>query len=180
MQLTTMSRRIFLAAVWIGLGFSPECGAAQSPPTSYRTTADVPFRAGPGANYQTITTLPKGIKVTVIGRDGHWLKVESKHGGKPGYIDEQFARLARAAQGAAAKGSPASVAGPYRTLRAVNLRSGPGAKYAVVTKIPAGIRVNIVRAEGDWLRVESKKGGKPGYLEKSAVERWKERELTTH
>jgi hypothetical protein len=28
------------------------------------------------------------------------------------------------------------------------------------------LKVNVVRAEGDWLRVESKKGGKPGYLEK--------------
>ena len=33
------------------------------------------------------------------------------------------------------------------------------------------MKINVVRAEGDWLRVESKKGGKPGYLEKKSVER---------
>jgi hypothetical protein len=44
-----------------------------------------------------------------------------------------------------------------------------------VTKIPSGIVVNVIRAEGDWLRVESKKGGKPGYLEKKSVERWTNR-----
>jgi len=29
----------------------------------------------------------------------------------------------------------------------------------------------VVRAEGDWLKVESKRGGKPGYIEKRDVER---------
>jgi hypothetical protein len=41
-----------------------------------------------------------------------------------------------------------------------------------MAKLPAGIKVNVVRAEGDWLRIESKRGNKPGYLEKRSVERW--------
>jgi uncharacterized protein YgiM (DUF1202 family) len=68
-----------------------------------------------------------------------------------------------------------SVAGAYKTLKDVDLRKGPGTKYKVVTKLPAGLKVNVVRAEGDWLRVESKKGGKPGYLERKSVERWTEK-----
>lgn len=79
------------------------------------------------------------------------------------------------AQAAASKSAPASVAGPYRTLREIDLHEGPGAKTHVVAKLPAGIKVNVVRAEGDWLRVESKKGGKPGYLERKSVERWTDR-----
>jgi hypothetical protein len=43
-----------------------------------------------------------------------------------------------------------------------------------VARIPADIKVNVVRAEGDWLRVESKKGGKPGYVDKRDVERWRD------
>jgi hypothetical protein len=43
--------------------------------------------------------------------------------------------------------------------------------YPVVANLPSGIEVNVVRAEGDWLRIESKKGAKPGYLEKRSVER---------
>jgi len=67
--------------------------------------------------------------------------------------------------------TPGPTAGAYRTIKEVDLREGPGAKYPVVAKIPAEVKVNVVRAEGDWLRVESKKGGKPGYLEKRSVER---------
>lgn len=144
---------------------------------TYTVTEDVPLRAGPGTNHPIITTLPKGIKIHVVGREGYWLRVESKHGDKPGYIDDRFARLDTPDTAAAPKSPPAAttVAGAYRTLRDVELREGPGTKYKSVALIPAGIKVHVVRAEGDWLRVESKKGGKPGYLEKRSVERWTDR-----
>src|SRR5919106_3108158 len=79
---------------------------AQTTRGTYTTTADVPLRAGPGANHPVITTLPKGIKINVVGKEGYWLKVESKHGGKPGYIEQRFARLETTAKNAAPK--PAS------------------------------------------------------------------------
>jgi uncharacterized protein YraI len=67
------------------------------------------------------------------------------------------------------------VTGAYKTIKDVDLRQGPGAKYPVVAKIPSDIRVNVVRVEGDWLRVESKRGAKPEYLEKRSVEPWDDR-----
>lgn len=139
---------------------------------TYITTADVSLRSGPGVSYSVVTTLPKGIKINVVGRQGYWLKVESKHGGAPGYIDEQFAAPAGSAQNSTTK--KPQLTGAYRTLVDVDLRQGPGAKYPVVARLPSGIKVNVVGAEGDWLRVESKHSGKPGYLERRFVERWTE------
>ena len=147
---------------------------AQSTRGTYTTTADVPLRAGPGTNHPVITTLPKGIKINVVAKEGYWLKVESKHGDKPGYIDEKFALRETTAQSPPPipkAATPASTAGAYRTLKDVDLREGPGTKYKTVATLPAGMKINVVRAEGDWLRVESIKGGKPGYLEKKSVER---------
>jgi uncharacterized protein YraI len=174
------NRRTMLAAFLLAIAMIVSNGAvhAQSARGSYVTTADVPLRNGPGNFHEVITTLPKGIKINVVGKEGFWLKVESKHGGKTGYIDEQFATPATAAAAAPPaqmKSPTASVTGEYRTLRDLDLREGPGAKYPTVAKIPAGIKVNVVRAEGDWLRVESKKGGKPGYVDKRDVERWTSR-----
>jgi len=142
---------------------------------NYTTTADVSLRSGPGMNYPVVTTLPKGININVVGRDGYWLKVESKHGGQPGYLDEQFAQPVGTTQAAAPKTTTTPIAGAYKTIKDVDLRQGPGAKYPVVAKIPSGIRVNVVRAEGDWLRIESKRGAKPGYVEKRSVEPWDDR-----
>jgi uncharacterized protein YraI len=146
--------------------------AAQPIPGSYLTTADVQLRSGPGTKYEVVSTIPKGIKISVVGREGYWLKVDSKQGNKPGYIDEQYARPLEAQQLAQSKAAPPAGAGAYRTLRDAELREGPGTKYKVVTKLPGGIKINVVRAEGDWLRVESKHGAKPGYIETRDAERW--------
>jgi uncharacterized protein YgiM (DUF1202 family) len=148
---------------------------AQQYKGSYETTAEVPLREGPGNFHKVITTLPKGIQINVVGKEGFWLKVESKHGGKPGYIDEQFARASTAAAAPAGQAPSTAVAGPYRTLREQDLRETPNTNARVVTRLPADIKVNVIRSEGDWLRVESQKGGKPGYLDKRDVERWKDR-----
>ena len=155
--------------------------SAQAVKGSYETTADVPLREGPGNFHKVVTTLPKGIQINVVGKEGYWLKVESKHGGKPGYIDEQFARPAVAATTPAANptpaagSSPTAAAGAYRTLREIDMRETPSANSRVVTRLPSDIKVNVIRSEGDWLRVESTKGGKPGYVDKRDVERWKDR-----
>jgi uncharacterized protein YraI len=164
----------FLTMLLFGPFFSSAIIESQTTRGTYTTTADVPLRAGPGTNHPVISTLPKGIKIDVVAKEGYWLKVESKHGDKPGYIDEKFARRETTAQTPPSPkaATPASTAGAYRTIKDVELREGPGTKYKTVATLPAGMKINVVRAEGDWLRVESKKGGKPGYLEKKSVERW--------
>jgi uncharacterized protein YraI len=173
MRMKFLSVAVLPLILVMATGFFADPPHAQTTRGTYETTQDVPLRAGPGTNHPVITTLPKGIKINVIAKEGYWLKIESKHGGKPGYIDEQFARPATAAQTRAPKTTTAaSAAGAYRTIKDVELRDGPGTKYKAVTTLPAGMKVNVVRAEGDWLRVESKKGGKPGYVEKKSVERW--------
>lgn len=173
------ARTVLLALVvgLSGLVIGPHVSAQQIKGT-YETTADVPLREGPGNYHKVVTTLPKGIQINVVGKEGFWLKVESKHGGKPGYVDEQFARPATPVTTPAAPGGPASfssVAGSYRTLREIDLRETPSANSRVVTRLPADIKVNVIRSEGDWLRVESNRGGKPGYVDRRDVERWKDR-----
>lgn len=130
-----------------------------------------------GLDYQAITTLPEAIKIHVIGGDGYWLKVESKHGGESGHVDELFARpKASAPSGTPTRFAPA-VVGAYRTVRDIELHE-PTANSPVVTKLPARIKVNVIGAEGDWLRVESKKisGALAGWLvcfEKRLAASWR-------
>lgn len=171
-----LSGRIAVAVIAFVIGLTELSSVnpvqAQQAKSSYETTADVPLREGPGNFHKIITTLPKGIKINVVGKEGYWLKVESSQGGKPGYIDDQFARPAIVA---AAPSASTTIAGPYRTLRELDLRETPSVNARMVTRLPADIKVNVVRAEGDWLRVESKRGGKPGYVDKRDVERWRDR-----
>ena len=132
---------------------------------AYITTSDVNVRSGPGSRYEIVARIKEGTKVNVAGRERDWLRVVSKRGNPPGYIDQRFARLA---DGQSNKTS-SFVPGAYTTLADTYLRKGPGLHYEVVTKIPKGIRVHVVAAEGDWLRVESKHGKPPGYIERRYV-----------
>jgi uncharacterized protein YgiM (DUF1202 family) len=173
-RFTTYLRRSLLL-IFLSTFLGVASGEAQSPRGTYVTTSEVEVRKGPGINHEVVATIPKDIKVDVVGKEGYWLKIESKHGGKPGYIDEQYARPLNYQQTAQAKPGGLTAAGPYRTLEEVDLREGPGTQHRIVAKLPAGIKVNVVRAEGDWLRVESKKGNRPGYVQRRFVERWTER-----
>jgi N-acetylmuramoyl-L-alanine amidase len=167
---------LYLSLVLIfAIVLSIEADAAQNTNGTYVTTADVKLRKGPGTTYGVLTTIPKNVNVNVVGKEGAWLRIESKHGGKPGYISEQYARPLAAQQIAQAKTSPQSIAGSYRTLRETELREGPAPTSRVITKLPANIKLNVIRSEGDWLRVESKHGGKPGYIERRSVEPWRDR-----
>ena len=143
-----------IGGVWMMLGLAVAgmfCATpvhAQQYKGSYETTAEVPLREGPGNYHKIITLLPKGIQINVVGKEGFWLRVESKHGGKPGYIDEQFARAAVAAPTQSTPSTPTAptaVAGWYRTLREQGLRETPSTTARVVTRLPADIKVNVIR-----------------------------------
>jgi uncharacterized protein YgiM (DUF1202 family) len=164
-----------LWSILLAMTTTPGATAAQAIQGTYVTTADVNLRKGPGTNYEIVTTIPKGVNINVVGKEGYWLKVESKHGGQPGYMDEQYAQPVSAQQSGQTKTSPLSSAGPYRTLRETDLREGPALTSRVITKLPANIKINVVRSEGNWLRVESKHGDKPGYVERQSAEPWRDR-----
>ncbi|MSP37339.1 MAG: hypothetical protein EXR70_02445 [Deltaproteobacteria bacterium] len=44
--------------------------------------------------YPVVADLTKGTSVEVVENDHGWLRIESKKGNKPGYIDASFARPA--------------------------------------------------------------------------------------
>ena len=161
------SARLWIAQfIWIELAtaaFLDQGNAAQTTETPYVTTADTELRKGPGAKYDVIRTIPKEVKINVVGKEGAWLKVQSKYGRESGYIDD---RNARPIAMAITKSNIPSVPGAYVTTGEVNLREGPGTKYKVLRKIPKDTKINVIRIDGDWLRVESKTENPPGYIDK--------------
>ncbi len=132
----------------------------------YVTTAATKVRSGPGMQFRAIADIPPDAKVNVVGKDGEWVLIVSKKGNAPGYIE-----LASVATwtGETAKEtvSPAAVEGRYEALTDTQVRSGPGLHYPVVASISKGTKLNVVEEDKGWLKVESKRGNKPGYVEAS-------------
>lgn len=48
-------------------------------------------RTGPGTNYEVVTSLAKGDKVTKLGVEGEWYRIQTSDG-KTGYISSQYAQ----------------------------------------------------------------------------------------
>jgi len=133
----------------------------------YTTTSDVKVRSGPGADYKVVAEIKSGTKVNAVATDGEWLKIVSKQGNPPGYIPERYARPT----GEPIKRKVSFIEGSYVATTDTLVREGPGLHYKSVAKITKGMKVHVVEGEGDWLKVQSKHGNPPGYIEKKYAER---------
>ena len=145
--------------------------AVGEPTQPYVTTSDVKVRSGPGTEYKVIADIKSGTKVNVAGYDGEWLKIISKIGNPPGYIQERYARPT----GEPIKKTVPFVQGSYTATADTYVREGPGLHYKNVAKITKGMKVQVVDAEGDWLKVQSNHGNPPGYIEKKYAQRQSDR-----
>jgi uncharacterized protein YgiM (DUF1202 family) len=129
----------------------------------YVTIEATKVRTGPGSQFRIIGDIGPNAKVQVVGRDGEWVLIVSKKGNAPGYIDIGAVKPASGEENE----TPPVTQGKYEVLVDTQVRSGPGLQYPVVAKIPKGIKINVVNEEKGWLKVESKQGKPPGYVEAS-------------
>ena len=128
------------------------------------TTTIARVRTGPGPQFRAIAEIPRDAKVNVVGRDGDWLLIVSKKGNAPGYIEMASVQ---SWNGETKKTLDPSAEGRYEALTDAHVRSGPGLHYPVVASVSKGTKLNVVEEEKGWLKVESKRGNKPGYVEAS-------------
>jgi uncharacterized protein YgiM (DUF1202 family) len=130
---------------------------------SYVTVGDTSVRSGPGERFKTVGLIKSNAKVHVVGRDGDWLLIVSKKGNAPGYINIAAAKPGEGEEQEQTNARP--IDGRYEALADTQVRSGPGPRYAVVAEIRKGTKLNVVGEEEGWLKVESKRGKKPGYVD---------------
>jgi uncharacterized protein YgiM (DUF1202 family) len=133
----------------------------------YVTTANTTVKSGPGSQFRTLAQIPQNAKVQVVGKDGDWVLIVSKKGNAPGFIE---LASVKPSTGDEPESSAPKVEGQYETLTGTQVRSGPGPNFPVVAKIDKGTKINVVGEENGWLKVESKRGNKPGYVDASLAQ----------
>jgi uncharacterized protein YgiM (DUF1202 family) len=131
----------------------------------YVTIENTKLRAGPGPQFRTISEIRRDAKVQVVGRDGDWVLIVSKKGNPPGYIE--MTAIEPSSGDEKQESSAPPVEGKYESLVDTRVHSGPGLHYPVVAEIKKGTKINVVDEEKGWLKVESRRGNKPGYVEAS-------------
>ena len=131
----------------------------------YVTTAATKVRSGPGTQFRAIADIGPDAKVNVVGRDGEWVLIVSKKGNLPGYIERAAVRTWTGETAKETVRGALAVEGPYEALTDTQLRSGPGLHYPVIASIARGTSLHVVEEDKGWLKVESKRGNEPGYVE---------------
>jgi uncharacterized protein YgiM (DUF1202 family) len=133
----------------------------------YVTVENTKVRSGPGPQFRGIADIPSDAKVNVVGRDGEWALIVSKKGNAPGFIELATIKPGEGEAEKPAFGEPPQVEGKYEALADTQVRSGPGLHYPSLADIAKGTKLNVVSEEKGWLKVESKRGNKPGFVDAS-------------
>lgn len=185
-----INSKYILPAV-LALLLLPACNKAEQAATSdeladlnqlarpYVTVENTSVRSGPGPQYRGLANIPAKAKITVVGRDGDWALIVSKKGNAPGFVElaaikpgdpetdrPEVGETHRDSDNRDAS-APRQAEGRYQALTATQVRSGPGLHYPTVANIDKGTKLNVVGEENGWLKVESKRGNKPGYVDAS-------------
>lgn len=99
-----------------------------------------------------------GVKVTVLGEGGDWVKVQVEDG-RIGYMMRKFLRVT----------NESATLKPYTAYamnvnggRYVNLRKGPSLSAGIISTVPVGNAVTVIEHGTDWCKVQV--DGKEGYM----------------
>ena len=128
------------------------------------------LRAGPGTGYAIVDYVFENDKVTVLSGGSVWAKVKLDKNGNVGYIKHKYI-YGYSGGGSGGGGSSgggyygsATVTTKYATS-GVNVRTGPGTGYGVVTVLGRGAGVTVKSKSGNWYRVSTSTGYE-GYIYK--------------
>lgn len=122
----------------------------------------VNVRSGPGTGYAKLGTAPKGAVYTVTGKSGSYYAID--FGGRTGYVYSAYISLTNNTP-APAPSAPSGSIGTGRIVNCtigVNVRSGPGTKYAKIGTAPKDAVYPVNGKLGSYYEIDF--GGRVGYV----------------
>ena len=144
---------------------SPISGAPPTVPVATTTPYLLNVRQGPGLHYAVVTTVPRGTQANIYGRDtaDDWFLVEIQGIAGRVWIYQDLTTV----QGSLNTvpfvsptdtdpvGSPVDAPLAITKPSILNVRSGPGLNYQVLTSVPSGTQGRIIGVSPDyqWYRV---------------------------
>ena len=127
-------------------------------------TSDVNVRSGPGTGYSVLGVAKAGQTLTATGtaEDGKWYRVN--YDGKTGYVNRKLVNASGYSAGTSTSTpAPAATSGTLEVISDVNIRSGPGTGYSILTTAKAGETLEFVsHTASNWYEV--KQGDQTGYV----------------
>ena len=122
-------------------------------------TADaLNVRSGPSTSYGITTKLYKGDKVEILETSNGWHKIKASNG-KIGWVSGDYIKVS---SGSTSQPSTSTTKATV-TADSLNVRSGAGTSYSVITKLPKGTVVDVLEsASNGWKKIKTS-GGTTGW-----------------
>ncbi|MCT4781679.1 MULTISPECIES: C40 family peptidase [Exiguobacterium] len=120
------------------------------------TTANLNLRSGAGTTHSVLLTIPRGQTLTPLKTSGVWTQVT--YSGRTGWVHSDFL----SATPAPATPTPAPTAPVVtpnatttsKTTANLNLRASKSTSARILTTIPSGKSVTVLKVEGTWSHVK--------------------------
>ena len=115
-------------------------------------TADaLNVRSGPSTSYGITTKLYKGDKVEILETSNGWHKIKASNG-KIGWVSGDYIKVS---SGSTSQTSYKATV----TATSLNVRSGAGTSYSVITKLSKGTVVDVLEsASNGWKKIKTSNG----------------------
>jgi uncharacterized protein YgiM (DUF1202 family) len=138
-----------------------ETAAATATPASVVNTGVLNVRSGPGVNYSVVTTVSQGESVTLLGRNNaaSWVKIQLNNG-QEGWVNASLIQPSVAISTLPVIDSPGLTPSATVASGALNVRTGPGIEYGIVTVSYQGHTLALLgrNANASWVRVRTFNG----------------------
>ena len=124
--------------------------------------SELNVRTGPGTNYPAITQVKIYDILDVVAKniDNGWLKIQFKNG-STGWIPGRYVTIATNNTVNITNKDIHVADGPAQvTVSELNVRSGPGTNYSVISQVKKGniLAVIAVNTSNNWLKIQFKDG----------------------
>lgn len=115
--------------------------SSSSTGTAYATTS-LNLRSGPSTGDGVVLVMRSGSAVTLTGQASNGF-VSVDYNGTSGWAYESYLSASGGSGGDSGSGATDSATGTAYTTTSVNLRSGAGTSYSVITVVPSGAAVSL-------------------------------------
>ena len=120
---------------------------------------DTYLRAEANWSSTKLELLKKGTTVEVVSKDSNWTKV--KYNNQTGYISNDYIKEVSGSTSESTSGSTESVIKEKTGVivtDSLNVRSGPGTSYSILTKVTRWEKVTILEQQSGWFKIKTASG----------------------
>ncbi|MRN23375.1 SH3 domain-containing protein, partial [Romboutsia ilealis] len=122
------------------------------------TSETLNVRSGAGSNFEVLYMVKKNDKVTVTDTSNGWYKVKNSED-KEGWVSSKYVSISESSETVSRSSSYDQ---KEVNTNGLNMRSGAGTSYRVITTLNKGTKVDVISESNGWSKI--KYDGRLGYV----------------